>query len=81
MSWESLKTKQDKNPDSEIDILFATLFNLPNGNKVIDYLERITIKANVSPQTPSSNLWHLEGQRYLVNLIKNKIRKGSKNNE
>ena len=34
MSWESLKTKQDKNPDSEIDILFATLFNLPNGKKV-----------------------------------------------
>jgi len=55
------------------------VFASEQGKKVLEYLESITVNATVSPQTPSSNLWHLEGQRYLLNLIKLRIKKGKAN--
>jgi effector-binding domain-containing protein len=81
MSWETLKNKVQSKQDLEIDHIFASVFNQPNGKKVIEYLESLTVKSVVSPQSSSSMLWHLEGQRYLVNLIKLKINKGIKKDE
>ena len=81
MSWETLKNKVQSKQDSELDQIFASVFNQPNGKKVIEYLESLTVKSVVSPQSSSSMLWQLEGQRYLVNLIKLKINKGMKKDE
>ena len=81
MSWETLKNKVQSKQDSELDQIFASVFNQPNGKKVIEYLESLTVKSVVSPQSSSSMLWTLEGQRYLVNLIKLKINKGMKKDE
>ena len=81
MSWETLKNKVQSKQDLEIDQIFASVFNQPNGKKVIEYLESLTVKSVVSPQSSGSMLWHLEGQRYLVNLIKLKINKGMKKDE
>ena len=50
-----------------------------NGKKVIEYLESITINSICTPQASDSTLWHLEGQRYLLQIIKSKIKRGTKN--
>mgnify|MGYP003116941506 CR=1 FL=1 len=82
MSWETLtnnnKKKQEQTDDGS-DKLFATVFNGPNGEKALSYLEAITGNVFANPQNSSNNLWHLEGQRFLVGIIKNKIKKGREN--
>jgi len=76
MSWETLVSQKADIKQQQIDTDFAVVFASEQGKKVLEYLESITVNATVSPQTPSSNLWHLEGQRYLLNLIKLRIKKG-----
>jgi hypothetical protein len=76
MSWETLVSHKVDIKTQQIDTDFAIVFSSEQGKKVLEYLESMTINATVSPQTPSSNLWHLEGQRYLLNLIKLRIKKG-----
>ena len=85
MSWETLTkgTQTDKDKpqvsDDGSDKLFATVFSGPNGKKVIEYLEMMTFNVFANPQSSSNNLWHLEGQRYLLGIIKNKSNRGKKN--
>jgi len=79
MSWETLTQQKLEVKKSAIDETFASVFSHPNGKKLIEYLESITVNVTVGPTTASSSLWHLEGQRYLLNLIKLRIKKGSKN--
>jgi len=78
MSWQDLKNqKSHKVNTTEIDQVFTSVFNQIDGKKVIEYLESITINSVCSPQATDSTLWHLEGQRYLLHIIKNKIKKGT----
>ena len=46
--------------------------------KVLQYLEHMTMNVFANPQSSSNNLWHLEGQRYLLGIIKNKALRGKK---
>ena len=51
-----------------------------NNNKAaIEYLEKITNNSLANPNSSSNVLWHLEGQRYLLSVIKQKIKRGQKN--
>jgi len=80
MSWQNLQNKTSNKAESkEIDQIFTSVFNQVNGKKVIEYLESITINSVCSPQATDSTLWHLEGQRYLLHIIKNKIKRGNTN--
>ena len=78
MSWQDLQNKKSlKGEVNEVDQVFASVFNQIDGKKVIEYLESITINSVCSPQATDATLWHLEGQRYLLHIIKNKIKKGT----
>lgn len=80
MSWKDLQNKKSNKAEStEIDQIFTSVFNQVNGKKVIEYLESITINSICTPQANDSTLWHLEGQRYLLHIIKNKIKRGANN--
>lgn len=80
MSWEKLQTKKsNKTETTDIDKVFASVFNQPDGKKVLEYLESLTIKAFCSPQMNDQTLWHLEGQRWIVGLIKSKSKRGTVN--
>jgi|TARA_R110002020_G_C16104277_1_gene758965 hypothetical protein len=80
MSWQNLQNKKsNKSESTEIDKIFTSVFNQVNGKKVIEYLESITINSICTPQASDSTLWHLEGQRYLLQIIKSKIKRGTKN--
>jgi len=82
MSWETLTNKdKDKQQPSDdgSDKLFASVFKGPDGQKVLQYLEHVTMNVFANPQSSSNSLWHLEGQRYLLGIIKNKSLRGKKN--
>tara|TARA_R100001082_G_C4351298_1_gene154660 strand:+ start:498 stop:668 length:171 start_codon:yes stop_codon:yes gene_type:complete len=55
------------------------VFKGPDGQKVLQYLEHVTMNVFANPQSSSNSLWHLEGQRYLLGIIKNKALRGKKN--
>jgi len=62
--------------EQEINGLIAGLFSGPDGAAVIDYLRSITIERVCGPAIDDCALRHLEGQRYLVGLIEQRINLG-----
>ena len=80
MSWEKLQTKKsNKTEVTDIDKIYASVFNQPDGKKVLEHLESLTINAFCSPQMNDQTLWHLEGQRWIVGLLKSKVKRGTVN--
>ena len=59
--------------DSEISQNFAQIFESPTGKEVLRYLRSITIEMVNGPNVTTEELRHLEGQRYLVGLIEQRI--------
>lgn len=51
---------------------FDFIFNSPRGKRVLQHLKAITIERVTNPDTPESQLRHLEGQRFIVHYIANK---------
>ncbi len=46
MSWEKLQTKKsNKTETTDIDKVYASVFNQPDGKKVLEHLESLTINA------------------------------------
>lgn len=80
MSWETLikhnNNSKDNKDTAEIDKIFASVFEQPDGKKVLDYLDSIITDSTVAPTGDSNYLWHFEGQRYLIRQIKNRIKRG-----
>lgn len=89
MSWDKLKKEPTKKIGTSVDgyvrseedeqILnkhFANTFKGDEGKKVLDYLQSITIEAVAGPNIDSNRLFHLEGMRFLVGIIKTRITKG-----
>ena len=60
------------NYDYNINEDFDFIFNSPRGKRVLDHLRTITIERVTNPDTPESQLRHLEGQRFIVHYIANK---------
>ena len=88
MSWDELKKEKEspvKNVDgytrsvkeeTELNKHFATLFKGNEGKKVLEYLKSITSEVIAGPNITSNHLFHIEGMRFLVGIIKTRINKG-----
>lgn len=59
--------------DSEVSHNIAQIFESPAGKEVLRYLRSITIELVNGPNVTTEELRHLEGQRYLVGLIEQRI--------
>ena len=61
---------------SHLDLLYATVFNSPDGLKVLKHLESTTIDQPCwFPGTEASQGYFREGQNSLVRQIKSRIRR------
>lgn len=54
----------------------AKIFESPTGKEVLRYLRSITIEMVNGPNVTTEELRHLEGQRYIVGLIEQRIAHG-----
>jgi hypothetical protein len=59
-----------------ININIASLFTTDTGAEVLKYLRSITIELVNGANVSDAELRHLEGQRYLVGLIEQRIQQG-----
>ena len=65
--------QRPQNKDQEISQNIASLFTTATGNAVLKYLRSITIEMVNGPNVTTEELRHMEGQRYIVGLIENRI--------
>jgi len=86
-SWDHLKdNKSAKKPVTSIDgytrkpetekllnQLIASVFKDDNGKQVLSYLKSITTEAVAGPNMSTNELFHLEGRRFLVAIIQQRI--------
>lgn len=62
--------------DSQISQNVAQIFESPTGKEVLRYLRSITIEMVHGPNVTTEELRHIEGQRYIVGLIEQRISHG-----
>lgn len=62
--------------DSQISQNIAQIFESPTGKEVLRYLRSITIEMVNGPNVTTEELRHIEGQRYIVGLIEQRISHG-----
>lgn len=62
--------------DSQISQNIAQVFESPTGKEVLRYLRSITIEMVNGPNVTTEELRHIEGQRYIVGLIEQRIGHG-----
>jgi hypothetical protein len=55
--------------DPAVRRAFVRTFNSDAGRQVLAYLRAATVERRTPPEAPGSMLRHLEGQRYLFQLI------------
>jgi hypothetical protein len=62
---------------SEVDVNIskniAQIFSTPTGAEVLRYLRSITIEMVNGPNVSTEELRHIEGQRYIVGLLEQRI--------
>lgn len=68
---DGIQRASDK--DVEISKNIAQIFSTPTGKEVLRYLRSVTIEMVNGPSVSTEELRHLEGQRYLVGLIEQRI--------
>lgn len=59
--------------DVEVSHNIAHVFSSPTGQEVLRYLRSITIEMVNGPNVTTEELRHIEGQRYIVGLIEQRI--------
>jgi len=59
--------------DLEVSQNVAEVFNSPTGAAVLRYLRSITIEMVNGPNVTTEELRHIEGQRYIVGLLEQRI--------
>lgn len=59
--------------DTQISQNIAEIFKSATGKEVLKYLRSITIELVHGPNVSTEELRHLEGQRYIVGLIEQRI--------
>lgn len=57
------------NKNKEINKAFVRCFNTADGKKVMLYLNEFIMKSYLSPSANVDELRHLQGQRFLVDMI------------
>jgi hypothetical protein len=65
--------QRKREDDIEVSMNIAEIFGTPTGKEVLRYLRSITIEMVNGPNVTTEELRHLEGQRYLVGLIEQRI--------
>jgi len=55
---------------------FVAHFNDERGQRILDYLRSITIDSVCGPAVDDGHLRHLEGQRFIVGVIEQRIQNG-----
>lgn len=68
---DGVQRKQEA--DIEVSMNIAEIFGTPTGKEVLRYLRSITIEMVNGPNVTNEELRHLEGQRYIVGLIEQRI--------
>jgi len=88
MSWDNLRDKKpiptksidgyvrSEEEESKLNKLFASVFKAKDGQAVMDYLKSITTEAVAGANISSNALFHIEGMRFLVAIIKTRAKKG-----
>jgi len=60
--------------ERKLNMLMLATFTTPAGAEVLKHLRKITIEAVCGPDVPDMTLRHLEGRRFLVGIIEQRIR-------
>ena len=60
--------------ERKLNMLFLATFTTPAGAEVLKHLRKITIEAVCGPEITDSHLRHLEGRRFLVGIVEQRIR-------
>tara|TARA_R110000796_G_scaffold126508_2_gene241356 strand:- start:228 stop:464 length:237 start_codon:yes stop_codon:yes gene_type:complete len=66
--------------DVQISQNIAQIFQSPTGKEVLKYLRSITIEMVHGPNVTTEELRHIEGQRYIVGLIEQRISHAHRSN-
>lgn len=64
-----------RNSEADVNISknIAQIFSTPTGVEVLRYLRSITIEMVNGPNVSTEELRHIEGQRYIVGLLEQRI--------
>ena len=65
--------QRDSSTDIQISQNIAQIFQSPAGKEVLKYLRSVTIEMVNGPNVTTEELRHIEGQRYLVGLLEQRI--------
>jgi hypothetical protein len=68
---DGIQRETDK--DKQISQNVAEVFSAPTGKEVLRYLRSITIEMVNGPNVTTEELRHIEGQRYIVGLLEQRI--------
>jgi hypothetical protein len=68
---DGIQRSSDK--DVQISQNIAQIFESPTGKEVLRYLRSFTIEMVNGPNVTTEELRHMEGQRYIVGLIEQRI--------
>lgn len=64
--------------EDDINSLAHGTFSTPAGLRFLQYLEGITTRRVLGPDAPNRHLRHLEGARWLVGVIRQRVAAGKK---
>ena len=88
MTWDALNKDKPKiansvdgyvrteKEETQLNKHFANVFKDDEGKKILHYLQSITTEAVAGPNVTSNQLFHIEGMRFLVGIIKTRKKKG-----
>jgi|TARA_R110002020_G_scaffold441523_1_gene652413 hypothetical protein len=68
---DGIQRSSDK--DVQISQNISQIFESPTGKEVLRYLRSVTIEMVNGPNVTTEELRHIEGQRYIVGLIEQRI--------
>lgn len=68
---DGIQRQADK--DKQVSQNVAEIFSTPTGKEVLRYLRSITIEMVNGPNVTTEELRHIEGQRYIVGLLEQRI--------
>ena len=71
-----------RNSEADLNISknIAQIFSTPTGAEVLRYLRSITIEMVNGPNVSTEELRHIEGQRYIVGLLEQRINHAHRSN-
>jgi|TARA_Y100001951_G_scaffold104269_1_gene115377 hypothetical protein len=70
--------KRTHEAEKELNKLFASLFKDKIGTEILKYLKSITLNIVSGPEVSNEKLRHLEGSRYIVGIIEQRIERGKR---